>query len=823
MKRFINIALCIILAISLSVSIVPVTVYASDTVEAPEKDWSGYIPISTKEDLNAVRNDPYGMYYLTNDIVFDPSDFNKGGVFYNGGKSWEPIGSGYVKVPKAIGSEAQFNSAVDTYGALFIRNGEYNGENYTPHLVYYETAEKYVSGKTYYYMDGFYGVLDGNGHTIKNLRVSASNDEHAGLFGVNFGSVNDIVFESISSNTHSYSGSVCGENYGTITNCKVYTTYGTTVSSQYFAGGICGYNYGYISSCEVELNISAFQYYCGGIAGVNSGYIRNCIYTGNLTGNAGVGGICGAAVYSTITESFANVESLGGAEGTRGFVVGLDMSDGEADNFYRNCLYADSYYSQGPVGNAEASELCGGPNNFVLIDSFVINKTYISPYFDYENVIFGGTKPHVLGCASPDLFEQSSVWDGSVATSFESGSGTEDDPYIISNAAQLAYLSDSVYEGNSYRGKFIELSADIILNDVTLDYWFKTAREWYSIGGESHPFEGSFNGNGYTVSGVYFSRSYFNQNGLFGYIGRDAVIENVTCECYLTVYAESAAICGYNAGGKIIGCNAKGYVDAFEMSGLVCGVNEGTVKGCQAEGTVSGGSVLGGICGYNAGEISECKNESSIASYSFGCAGISGANEGSVSDCYNTGDVTANILTAGIVGESFGGSVKHCYNTGSITADIYAGAVCGFVSGTDISECYYLADSSANFDGVFLTGIGLDENGDPCPDEEGKAAPLSIAQLKQENSYEGFEFGGVWVITSAFNYKYADLRILLPAPTGDVNKDKEVNSKDSNVLKRYIAGESVDLDEYNTDINCDNAIDAKDANLLKRIVTGLEN
>lgn len=53
------------------------------------------IPVSTKEDLDNMRNDLEGDYYLTNDIVFTEEDFEEGGAFYNDGQGWEPVGSSY--------------------------------------------------------------------------------------------------------------------------------------------------------------------------------------------------------------------------------------------------------------------------------------------------------------------------------------------------------------------------------------------------------------------------------------------------------------------------------------------------------------------------------------------------------------------------------------------------------------------------------------------------------------------------------------------------------------------------------------------------------
>ncbi len=60
---------------------------------ADETDFSDYTKISTKEELDAVRNNLSGKYVLTKDIVFTEADFAEGGAFYNDGKGWTPIGT----------------------------------------------------------------------------------------------------------------------------------------------------------------------------------------------------------------------------------------------------------------------------------------------------------------------------------------------------------------------------------------------------------------------------------------------------------------------------------------------------------------------------------------------------------------------------------------------------------------------------------------------------------------------------------------------------------------------------------------------------------
>ena len=71
--------------------------------------------------------------------------------------------------------------------------------------------------------------------------------------------------------------------------------------------------------------------------------------------------------------------------------------------------------------------------------------------------------------------KRSALWDGSIAAGFAGGSGTEDDPYLISNGSELAYLAQQVNSGNSYENVHFKLTNDIYLNDTTdWELWGKT-------------------------------------------------------------------------------------------------------------------------------------------------------------------------------------------------------------------------------------------------------------------------------------------------------------------------------------------------------------
>ncbi|MCR5353663.1 MAG: hypothetical protein K6D98_05090, partial [Clostridiales bacterium] len=129
------------------------------------------------------------------------------------------------------------------------------------------------------------------------------------------------------------------------------------------------------------------------------------------------------------------------------------------------------------------------------------------------------------------------VWNGSVASGFEGGNGTNDDPYIIKTAEQLAYLSVAVKNGKNYSGKFIKLANDIVLNEekmfaydkngvITGAAKGKTPNEWTAIGNSEYYFSGTFDGDGHEIKGIYINKSNKDYLGLFGYCQK-ATIKNV--------------------------------------------------------------------------------------------------------------------------------------------------------------------------------------------------------------------------------------------------------------------------------------------------------
>ena len=127
------------------------------------------------------------------------------------------------------------------------------------------------------------------------------------------------------------------------------------------------------------------------------------------------------------------------------------------------------------------------------------------------------------------------------------GSGTADDPYRISNYAELKQFANIV---NSTGGEaYAKIEADIVCKNGPADMEYAT--DWVPIGNASQPYTGTFDGQGYTITGLSTpTGNSSNYVGLFGYMGSGGVVKDVILE--------DATITGNNYVGIIAGYNNNG-------------------------------------------------------------------------------------------------------------------------------------------------------------------------------------------------------------------------------------------------------------------------
>ena len=267
------------------------------------------------------------------------------------------------------------------------------------------------------------------------------------------------------------------------------------------------------------------------------------------------------------------------------------------------------------------------------------------------------------------------------------------DYYEISNAAQLYWFAQQVNSGNTdINGK---LMADIVVNenvlkeDGTLNGDGSHFKVWTPIGNNVKGFAGIFDGNGKTVSGLYFNNTSNSYIGLFGYVYYGEVKNVGVVDSYLSGSEYVGGVVGYSR-STVSDCYNTGSVSGSEYVGGVVGRNDdGTVSNSYNTGSVGGEHYVGGVAGINTdgGCSSNCYNAGSVSGTDSCVGGVVGYNYSTVSDCYNTGSVSGiGNCVGGVVGHNYYGSVSSCYNTGSVSGSYEVGGVVG-IGGT-VSDCY---------------------------------------------------------------------------------------------------------------------------------------
>lgn len=307
----------------------------------------------------------------------------------------------------------------------------------------------------------------------------------------------------------------------------------------------------------------------------------------------------------------------------------------------------------------------------------------------------------------------------------------------------------SYYPSAGFSGSTVTLADDISLatpKGVTADF----KNNWVPIGTSGKSFQGTFDGNGKSITGMTISSTSVHHVGLFGYL-YGATVKDLTMADerdtqtinWETIPTSSdnnnyylGSVAGWVKSGKIINCHNKCAV-SFSVSGKAG--NVGGIAGMIAENsvlstcsnsgaiTVDGSPVMGGgIAGesaqssivscFNTGDVSATSNTNTA--YAGGIVGDSDLNGDSntpshISYCYSTGKITAKASSTSTSGGIVGGAqhvvLESCFATGTVSAEssgsssnaAYAGGIIGWIWSNKITvkDCLAL-----NTEGVKAIG-----------------------------------------------------------------------------------------------------------------------
>ncbi|MEF2754291.1 MAG: pectate lyase-like adhesive domain-containing protein [Agathobaculum butyriciproducens] len=462
-----------------------------------------------------------------------------------------------------------------------------------------------------------------------------------------------------------------------------------------------------IEGCQAISNSSRGRGKGGGVHLANntkftlsgSAVIQNCTATNSAnSGEAYGGGVSAACVKEITLADSARIVGCAAANGSGLYITGSQVPG-------YGILYANSGSVDGDVVLGDTED---GPSTITGSGGTVFNgKVTVTPGSTIESGTFNGEVTNngtiTGGTFNGEVINNGTI-NGGVFTGIVSGngtitggtfntpmtgSGTKNDPYQISTADQLKLFRDIVNGAGGQtqnRGAYAVLTTNIDLNN----------EPWTPIGnyteGNQIYYEGTFDGGGYTISGLNVTGK-FRCASLFGAV-KGGTIKNLTV----------AGNVSHNYSSTGLDCHVGGIVGSA--------LDAATIENCSNNCSVTGGSgdFIGGIAGSNI-------------------------NNARIIDCYNVGTITGTIIeTGGVTGFNMG-TISNCYNVGTIKMLHNSNAV-GEIVGNNVGtvkNCYYLA-------GTNLNAVGQSNNGSITKTESKTAADfandtvLALLKADRDNS-----------------------------------------------------------------------------------------
>jgi hypothetical protein len=295
-------------------------------------------------------------------------------------------------------------------------------------------------------------------------------------------------------------------------------------------------------------------------------------------------------------------------------------------------------------------------------------------------------------------------------------------------ASQAAAVTIPVANYADFKNKVLEGMADTF--ELTGHIDCNGDKNFRIIGKRDKPFIGVLKGNGKVIHNFKIDASGNGYAGLFGYLGKDAVIENLGVIADTVKGSFAVGILAGGSDGTIIRCFSKGVVraDGNSAGGLV-GLNGGIISESYSEASIRGKDNVGGLVGMQTVNVF-----GAIIAYSY-------AKDGTVNGAGNVG---------GLVGYVFGGSIRQCLATGKVTGTSSVGGLIGYDYGSvssdwktsgktgigqtvqkaDIVKCFWNEQTTGQKKSQGATGKNFSE-------------PITTERMGNVNTYGDWEWG-VW-------------------------------------------------------------------------------
>ena len=299
--------------------------------------------------------------------------------------------------------------------------------------------------------------------------------------------------------------------------------------------------------------------------------------------------------------------------------------------------------------------------------------------------------------------DESKVWTGNIADSYAGGTGTEEDPYLISTPEQLAYLASQANAGK-IRGYYFKLTNDI---DLGWMEWDPIGLGYSSDGRESEysVFLGHFDGDGHTISNFsigHVKYDYYQYFALFGFVKgsvKNLNVENFDINIYKYEYVYVGGLVANAYESEFVNCHTAGNIYVSSTVGYV---------------------TVGGLSAWQGERYENCSYEGTIiveTGYMADVGGVVGSGgRDKMIGCYSSANVIVAkggaVRVGGVAGST--SNMEKCYSKGLIICDARDSCwIGGLASETDTTkgnkDCYstvtIVANVSSSWGNTYIGGL----------------------------------------------------------------------------------------------------------------------
>ena len=685
----------------------------------------------------------------------------------------------------------------------------------------------------------FSGNYDGNGYIIDKLTIDNQELTYGGLFGYTYNTyLQNITITNAVINSSFGIGILSGRSdFSTLSNC--WST-GTVVASGNWAGGLVGISYGSeFYTCFSAANIDAAGFSIGGLSGtLEGGLIENSYATGNVSGLRYVGGLVGWISYNsqvinsysagfvggsiqtdlggliglgdntnTITHSYWNMETSGQSESFGG--EGKTTLEMIAENTFVSWDFNDIWdiiegetypflqWQQTP-GDFNYPVTTLPPQSFsATTGDGMISLSWLPPSTEAQTgfkLYRDGNLIQTLGAETLSFtdtglenyvyftYSLTALYSGDQESNplsletfatpgFSQGEGTEENPYLVSNAGELFTVRIDL-------SAHYKQTADI---DLGVAPW-NVGEGWLPISQLGSPFMGTYNGDGYTISGITINRPEKNSQSLFGYVTNGTITNLNIQNNHIVANERAAVLAGWVDNTHISNINiTSSTVTANSLAGGLVYVanNNSSLANIKCNVVVNvniGNYWAGGIAGSMQHESTLDNSMSSgyvnAGWYAGGLVGTLAANS-TISQSYSTSNVSAENLVGGLAGNLILSSkMIDSYATGNVNGNL-AGGLIGRVAinetaMTSVVNNYSIGEVNGEENIGGLVGIIFGQGENPLYDfqnnywntetsgQESSAMGegLSTSEMLVQTHFNNWDFADIWSNVENITYPY---------------------------------------------------------------------